>query len=241
MLHLAASAPIRCGRLSSNVRAHKVMRRDRLVRTFELAYECLRRKINCGRIRVDNEASLQLQFASILKSVGELFEVECDEFFSIELEKAARLDGKAFGKSGSDRAKIDVFFSFTNASTRESVSCAVEMKFFKKKNHREPNNRYDVFADIHNLESYGAFADYCFLVVATDHDHYVSQPAYSADTADFDFRQGRHYSAGTPATYGTPDPYGAPITLHNSYSFAWDTATGGLHFMKLAVEPHREP
>jgi hypothetical protein len=217
------------------------MSRDRLIRTFDLAYESLRRKINGGRIRVDNESSLQLYFASILKSVGELFEVERDEFFSIELEKDVRLNGDAFGKSGSDRAKIDVFFSFINATTRETASCAVEMKFFKKKNHREPNNRYDVYADIHNLESYGTFADCCFLVVATDHDHYVDQNAYSADTADFDFRHGHRYVAGTPATYRTANPYSSPITLCNSYLFSWDAAAGGLHFLKLSVEPRHEP
>jgi len=215
------------------------MQRERLIRTFDLAYECLRRKINGGRINVDNEASLQLQFASILKSVGELLEVERDEFFSIELEKSVSLEEGAFGKSGSKKAKIDVFFSFTNASTKESVSCAVEMKFFKKKNHREPNNRYDVFSDIKNLENYGDFADYCFLLVATDHEHYVNQELYSADTTDFDFRHGHAYQSGTPATYRTPNPYGDPITLSNSYAFHWDTAAGGLHFLKLPVEPCR--
>lgn len=213
------------------------MSRDRLIRTFDLAYECLRRKINGGRIHVDNEASLQLQFAAILKSVGELLEVERDEFFSIELEKSVSLATSAFGKSGSKKAKIDVFFSFTNAATKETHSCAVEMKFFKMTNHREPNNRYDVFADILNLESYGGFADCCFLLVATDHDHYVSHIEYSQDTAGFDFRNGRTYTAGTAATYRTLKPYGEPITLRHSYSFAWDTAAGGLHFLKLPVEP----
>ena len=213
------------------------MSRDRLIRTFDLAYECLRRKINGGRISVDNEASLQLQFASILKSVGELLEVERDEFFSIELEKSVSLATGAFGKSGSKKAKIDAFFSFTNAATKETHSCAVEMKFFKKKNHREPKNRYDVFADILNLESYGGFSDCCFLLVATDHDHYVSQSKYSQDTAGFDFRDGFTYMAGTTATYRTPKPYGVPITLRHPYSFAWDKAVGGLHFLKLPVEP----
>lgn len=186
---------------------------------------------------MDNEASLQLQFASILKAVGELFEVERDEFFSIELEKAVSLVDGSFEKSGSKKAKIDVLFSFTNVSTKETHSCAVEMKFFKKKNQREPNNRYDVFADIHNLESYGRFVDYCFLLVATDHDHYVTQALYSQDTADFDFRDGKTYAARTVATYRTTVPYGEPITLNHSYSFAWDTAAGGLHFLKLAVAP----
>ena len=210
---------------------------DRLIRTFDLAYECLRRKINGGRISVDNEASLQLHFGSLLKSVGELLEVERDEFFSIELEKAISLPHGTFGKSRSEKAKVDVFFSFTNAATNEKHSCAVEMKFFKKKNHREPNNRYDVFADIHNLENYGSFADHCFLLVATDHDHYVSQSSYSKDTSDFDFRHGRTYTAGTTATYRTAVPYGDPIALVGSYPFAWDTTADGLHFMKLSLDP----
>ena len=213
---------------------------DRLVRVFDLAYECLRRKINGGRIRVENEASLQLQFAAILKSVGELLEVERDEFFAIELEKPVTLSDRSFGKSGSAKAKIDIYFSYTNATTKAVRSCAVEMKFFKKQNHREPNNRYDVFADIHNLENYGHVADQCFMVVGTDHDHYVNQPQYSADTSDFDFRQGASYAAGATATYRTAKVYGAPITLRGSYAFAWDQTREGLHFLRVHVEPARE-
>lgn len=215
------------------------MSQERLTRAFNLAYECLRQKINGGRIHVENEASLQLQFAAILKSVGELLEIHRDEFFSIELEKPVSLTGATFGKSGSAKAKVDIFCSYTNISTGKMHSCAIEMKYFKKKNHREPNNRYDVFADIHNLENYGSFAGCCFMVVATDHDHYVSQETYSPDTCDFDFREGKTYKAGAAATYRTQEPYGEPIELANSYSFTWDTAAGGLHFLKLAVEPQR--
>lgn len=211
---------------------------DRLARVFELAYECLRRKINGRRIRVENEASLQLQFAAILKSVGELLELEKGEMFSIELEKPITRPGQSFGKSGSEKAKIDIYFAYTNTATNTTQACAVELKFFKKKNQREPNNRYDVFADLHNLEHYGAVADRCFMVVATDHDHYVSWPDYSKDTCDFDFRHGRGYKAGTALTYRTPSPYGHPITLRGSYAFAWDQVAGGLHFLRVAVQPH---
>ena len=213
------------------------MSQERLTRVFNLAYECLRRKINGGRISVENEASLQLQFAAILKAVGELLEVHRDEFFSIELEKPASLSGATFGKSHTARAKIDIYYSYTTISNGEVHSCAIEIKYFKKKNQREPNNRYDVFADIHNLENYGGVADCCFLVVATDHNHYVSQAAYSADTCDFDFREGKTYKAGTAATYRTQVPYGVPIELAGSYSFTWDATAGGLHFMQLAVQP----
>lgn len=212
---------------------------DRLTRVFELAYKCLREKINGGRINVENEASLQLQFAGILKAAGELMEVHRDEFFSIELEKPVTITGSTFSKSQTAKAKIDIWYAYTTISTGKVQACAVELKFFRKKNHREPNNRYDVFADIHNLESYGKDAQRCFMVVVTDHDHYVSQELYSQDTSDFDFRHGKSYTAGTVATYRTELRYGPEIQLAGSYEFNWDKAIDGLHFLKLAVEPKR--
>jgi hypothetical protein len=211
---------------------------DRVTRVFDLSYECLRRKINGGRIKVENEASLQLHFAAILKSVGELLEVEAREQFRIELEKPVIFAGLSFIKSASERAKIDIYFEYFNPGNGTRHSGAVEVKFFRKKNHREPNNRYDVFADLHNLENYGRVARQCFMVVVTDHDHYVRWPEYSRDTCDFDFRHERRYAAGTVVTYRTPKPYGAPITLRNSYDFAWDQSAGGLHFLKIPVAPH---
>ena len=212
---------------------------DRLTRVFELAYEALHRKINGGRIRVENEASLQLQFASLLKTLGEVFEAGRDENFSIELEKPVTSKGVAFGKSGSERAKVDIYFSYTNVVTNQTTSCAVELKFFKKKNQREPNNRYDVFTDIHNLENYGSIATQCFMVVATDHDHYITQKSYSAATSDFDLRNGKSYVAGEMLTYRTEPPYGPPMSLKGSYQFSWDTTVGGVHFLRIPIAPHR--
>lgn len=213
------------------------MYRERLIEIVEFAYARLREKINGGRIRVENEASLQLQFSALLKSTGELFESKKNEVFSIELEKPALLSDGFFEKSGTSKAKIDVWISFEDLETKAKHSCAIELKFFKFANHREPNNRYDVFSDIQNLEAYGNFADLGFLIVATDHDHYVNKDRYSQDTSDFDFRHGSHYDAGKKLTYKTKKPYGDPIVLSNSYSFVWDESTGGIHFLKLPVLP----
>lgn len=212
------------------------MYRDRLIEIVEFAYARLREKINGGRIRVENEASLQLQLSALLKSTGELFERNKNEVFSIELEKPVLLSGGFFDKSGTSKAKIDVWISFEDLETKAKHSCAIELKFFKFANHREPNNRYDVFSDIQNLEAYGDFADLGFLIVATDHDHYVNQGRYSQDTDNFDFRHGSHYDAGKELTYKTTKPYGEPIVLCNSYSFVWDKTVGGIHFLKLLVQ-----
>ena len=201
------------------------------------SYARLRDKLNGGAVHVDNEASLQLQFAAILKSVGEIHLCRQDESFRVELEKPVLARAPAgFGKSGTARAKVDVWLAIYE-SGRVMCSCAIEMKFFKRINHREPNNRYDVFADIGNLEGYAGVADIGYLMVATDHDHYVSQSSYSVDTADFDFRHGSRYARGFSLSYRTEKPYGVDICLSRDYTFSWDEFRDGTHCMLLSVDP----
>lgn len=210
----------------------------RIKQIVEIAYDRLCGKITGQRIDVSNEASLQLQLASILKTLGELYEETPDERFNIELEKNVTLNGgTTFVKSKTEKAKIDIWFSLHNVKTGEKHSCAIELKYFKKLNHREPNNRYDVFKDLHNLECYGGIVDVGFLLVATDHPHYINQEEFSKDTKDFDFREGRSYKAGTELVYRTQKPYGPPIKLKGSYDFTWRTVEAGLSFLFIPVEP----
>lgn len=209
---------------------------QRLKKIVELAFNSLYEKINGGLIVVENEASLQLQLSSIIKILGELFVYQREELFSIELEKPVSLSKGSFEKSKSSRAKIDIFISIENTSTKEKHSCAIELKYFKKANQREPNNRYDVFKDISNLENYGEFTGYGVLLVATDHEHYISQENYSRDTCDFDFRHNSKYEAGTILEYRTEKPYGEPLKLNGNYEFKWQSTLGGVSFMLLDVD-----
>lgn len=94
---------------------------------------------------------------------------------------------------------------------------------FSKANQREPNNRYDVFKDLSNLELYkGVGIDLCYFMIGTNHPHYVNQSQFSLETGSFDFRDGSSYLAGTELVYNTAVPYGPPISLKNSYVFKWD-------------------
>lgn len=210
---------------------------DRIKQIVAVAYNRLCAKITGQRIQVANEASLQLQLASILQTLGELYEESPSERFKIELEKSVKLAGGTFAKSGTEKANIDIWFSLEDIESGESHSCAIELKYFKRANHREPNNRYDAFKDLQNLERYGDFVDAGYLLVATDHLHYINQKAYSPDTEDFDFRHGKSYQAGTELVYRTVKPYGPPITLRNDYTFEWKTVESGLSFLFVAVAP----
>lgn len=210
---------------------------DRIKQIVNIAYDRLCGKITGQRIEVSNEASLQLQLASILKTLGELYEETQDERFNIELEKNVELNGGAFVKSKTEKAKIDIWFSLESVKSGKKHTWAIELKYFKKSNHREPNNRYDVFKDLHNLECYGDFVDFGFLLVATDHSHYINQEDFSNDTKDFDFRHGLSYKAGTELVYRTQKPYGPPIKLKGSYDFSWLTVETGLSFLFIPVKP----
>ncbi|WP_321326416.1 hypothetical protein [Thiomicrorhabdus sp.] len=210
---------------------------DRIKQIVAVAYERLCGKITGQRIEISNEASLQLQLASILKTLGELYEESPSERFNIELEKSVKLTDRTFTKSGTEKAKIDIWFSLEDIESGKKHACAIELKYFKRANHREPNNRYDVFKDLQNLECYGDFVDVGYLLVATDHPHYINQEIYSPDTKDFDFRHGNNYQAGNELVYRSDKPYGVPITLGNDYTFDWQTVETGLNFLFVEVIP----
>ena len=140
--------------------------KERINQIVEIAYERLCGKITGKRIDVANEASLQLQLASILKTLGELYEETPSERFNIELEKNVTL---LDSESVENRKRVDIWFSLEDKGGDEQQACAIELKYFKRANHREPNNRYDVFKELRDLERYGKFANTGFLLIATDH------------------------------------------------------------------------
>lgn len=208
--------------------------KERINQIEKIAFERLCGKVTGKRIDVANEASLQLQFASILKTLGELYEETHNERFNIELEKNVTL---LDGDSVESRKRVDIWFSLEDKKGDEQQACAIELKFFKRANQREPNNRYDVFQALHDLERYGKFADTGYLLVATDHPHYINQEEYSEDTRDFDFRDGSKYKEGTELVYRTKNPYGPPISLRNNYCFNWNLVESDLTFLFVRVVP----
>jgi hypothetical protein len=174
---------------------------------------------------------------TILQSLRLLARCEFAEadLFSIELERNAVVAEGAFVKSKSEKARIDIFLKLEDRYTHKKTSCcAIELKFFLKKNHREPNNRYDVFKDLHNLENYGHECDLRYFIVGTDHKHYFSQ-SYSNARGDFDFSDRKSYTAGRQLVYKTPKPYDKPLMLSNSYEFKWERFDDKYYFMKLEV------
>lgn len=199
----------------------------------ETAYRLLINKLALGGLSANNEAAFQLEFAFILKTIGQLYEFRLVDKFQLEFETYLDLTEKSI-KSKSTRARVDILLKYQDTET--ITKAAIELKFFKKVNHREPNNRYDIFKDIANLELYKNLGgiDLCYFIISTDHAHYVNQEAYSVDTSDFDIRHGKEYIAGKVLEYKTKIPFGPNIVLRQNYSFHWQTI-GNWHYLKLKV------
>ncbi|MCE7935669.1 MAG: hypothetical protein DYG96_13915 [Chlorobi bacterium CHB2] len=199
---------------------------------IETAYKLLTHKLAFGGLTARNENAFQLEFGHILKTLGRLYEFRLVDKFHLEFETYVSLN-EASIKSKSDKARVDILISYQDNST--VTKAAFELKFFKKENHREPNNRYDVFKDISNLELYKNHGiDLCYFILATDHSHYYDQSNYSPDTSDFDFRHGKKYKAGTILRYKTERPYGPDLSLKQDHAFLWDNIND-LYFLKLKV------
>lgn len=199
---------------------------------IEQAFRLLCFKLGRGGITAHNEISFQCELGILLKTLGQLYEFKQSDKFLIDFETSITLAEKSV-KSKSKKARIDMLIKYK--LNNKVTTAAIELKFFKKENHREPNNRYDVFKDISNLEKYKKeHADLCYFILVTDHRHYVHQLEYSKDTSDFDIRLGKGYLAGTRLSYRTKKPYGPDIILSNDYYFSWRSVEN-LYFLKLKI------
>jgi len=196
------------------------------------SYKLLTHKLAYGGLSVRNEAAFQLEFGYILKTLGQLYEFRIVDKFNLEFESYLSLN-ETSKKSQSKSARVDLLLKYRDDDNL--TKAVIELKFFKKENHREPNNRYDVFKDLANLELYKKNGvDLCYFILATDHYHYYNQEKYSEDTVDFDFRNGREYKAGKVLSYKTDVPYGEDMSLGQDYSFKWEKIND-LFFLMLKV------
>lgn len=190
-------------------------------------------QVNRGELGETNEATVQHHLALSLHLLAK----NDDLPFSVILERRIqRANGDVFPKTQRNTAEIDVFFEAGDDRTR----CAVELKLFKRINQREPNNRYDSYADLANLEVYlEEHCDLGFFVLLTDHPHYYD-PEFGPhwpNTADFCLREGHVYKAGRELTYRTDKPQGPPLALKHSYRFQWQNEDNEWRLLILEVLP----
>lgn len=187
--------------------------KDRLSEIINISYKILCNKISAGSINVYNEASLQLQFSVILKTIGHLYEFDKYDIFEIELEKKINLKEKTW-KSNKQTARCDIWLSLSNSETSTNESAAIELKYFRKSQGETiTDNRFSLLCDLENLEHYKKESSntHCYSIT------YTNNPNYSNSSSTSYINIGNESSCTGRIISNKKE-----VILENNYTFNWD-------------------
>jgi len=201
---------------------------NRLRLAISVAWHVFARKVGGGLIPINKEASMQLQYAYILKQLLPLTLHEVGESADLELETGVKT------KSGTNN--IDILLRA--ASPMGKTLIAIEMKCYRtiaaSGGTRGAHDIFmkDVYEDLHILEEYVAHG-HAFRGVAlvmNDLGRFVNPKVKNGKCWAYDISQGHTFPGGQISVpIGGKD---VQVDLQNSYTFDW-TKFGGLWFLEL--------
>ena len=196
---------------------------ERLKQIIDISYKLLCHKIVAESITVHNEASLQMQLGIILKQIGQLYEFDKNDRFTVELE--AWIEIPPTIKSANGRARCDIIVELK--SDTEAKKAAIELKYFKQgANEAVTDNRFSLLLDLANLELYKQPDPnlLCYEIVYTDNENYTNP-------------DNRSKIKITPTISGNEKRYrNRNITLEKAYSSVWDSYAKNHHFLKIDLQ-----
>jgi hypothetical protein len=201
---------------------------SRLRRAISVAWQVFARKVGGGLISINKEASMQLQYAYILKQLLPLTLHEIGESADLELETGVKT------KSGTNN--IDVLLR--SESSRGQTCIAIEMKCYRtiaaSGGTRGAHDIFmkDLYEDLHILEEYVALghASCGIALVMNDLERFVNPKVKNGKCWAYDISDGFTYPGGQIAVpIGGKDVH---VELQKSYTFDW-MKFGDLWFMEL--------
>lgn len=180
---------------------------------------------------IDKEAPFQLQFASIIKNVGELYTIRPDEQFYVNREtkfEDIKNDGRP--KIVDITMGFKKFEKYSENSDLYKVTdykCAIELKFKTKAQGAQNIGRINVYQDLESLEhvcrNYGCSFGKFYMI--TDDVLYTKVPKETSYVSAFNTSDGYETNGGTVHKYdgkgGKTDKYDS-IELKGSYRFEWE-------------------
>lgn len=203
---------------------------NRVLNTVDICWNSFSAKVGSGLISINKEASMQLQYAYLLKSSIDLAINNKNEHVFIELETGIPVNGRI--------RECDILIHMT----KEQSECflPIEIKCYKtissSGNPRGAQDlfRFGVYEDLQLLEGY-AFSKPNTLIgiqlTMTDSRNFVYPKSKKGKSWAYDISNGTDIIEGislsTPIG-GKP----ASISLTKSYKFNW-TESGDYFFLKL--------
>ena len=203
---------------------------SRVNNVVELCWESFSAKVGNGLISINKEASMQLQFAYLLKNTLDLAVFVEDESVRLELETGIQLKGKL--------RECDMLIRIQKEE--QEVILPIEMKCYKTwsssggRRGAQDIFRYNLYQDLELLEAYQKEKDEIALGVQltmTDSRNFVFPKSKDFKSWQYDISDGAFIHGGTNievAIGGKP----TNILLERSYQFKWKKV-GEHFFLKL--------
>lgn len=202
----------------------------RMRRAISIAWEVFGRKVGGGLIPVNKEASMQLQYAYVLKQLLPMILQHPNERVDIELETGVRLG------DGRGRNNIDVLVVGESDAGRTRI--AIELKCYRDvtasggKRGATDIFMKDVYEDLHVLERYveHGIADAGVALVMNDLRRLVKPAEKNGKAWAYDISDGFTFPGGRIAV----DVGGKPVdvNLNRRYAFRW-SQFGSLWFAEI--------
>ena len=205
---------------------------QRAYNIIDLCWQSFSAKAGYGVIDVNKEASMQLQFAYLLKNSLDLIIYEKDENAKIELEGGIPINGRL--------RECDLQLHLTK--NNKLVTIPIEMKCYKTfsssggRRGAQDLFRYGIYEDLELLESYvGKNRNLGIFLAMTDSRNFVYPKSKEGKSWAYDISEGTSIKKGinlnTPIGGNTKN-----INLKNSYDFAWNNYSD-FYFLKLQGTP----
>lgn len=204
-------------------------------RTYDLidmTWQSFSQKVGHGLISINKEASMQLQYAYLLKNSIDLITYEGDERITIELETGVIINGSP--------KNIDIVLIIEKGN--KSTAIPIELKCYRNRSASgklrgaQDLFKMNVYEDLMLLESYSTNLNtlHGVQLTMTDARNYVFPKSKVAKSWDYDISQG--HSIEGPILITTPiGGKEVRIELNNNYQFRWNDINN-YYFLKIIRE-----
>jgi len=221
-LKVCASNPARPQSPKTLVAIFKMIRppkqiSDRVTWAIDFAWYITIDKIVNGDIKVNKEASLQLHYSTVLKTVLDLIKYSPKDRIEIELETTVVVAEKPY--------IIDILLSYTDGNISEKHS--IELKFYKtfasSGRKRGANDIFmrSVYEDLFYSELYlkNQFANKATCIILTDYKSFIYPKSKNTKNWTYDISQGHTFSGGHFTT--SVGGKNVDFKLSKKYKFDW--------------------
>lgn len=202
---------------------------NRVHKIIDICWDSFSAKVGCGLITINKEASMQLQFAYLLKNTLDLVVYNEDESIELELETGIPIGNKI--------RICDIIIQIKKGSNK--VELPIELKCYRnissssgKLRGAQDLFKYGLYEDLELLESYVSENRIQGIqLTMTDARNFVFPKTKKGKSWNYDVSDGFQIINGT--LIETPIGGKAKrIQLHKSYKFLWKEVNG-FYFLKM--------